>query len=235
MPTVIGWGLLLLQCTLLVQCHSWIDAMWCSPGTLGYPRNYRNRTDLPPNSPAFDRLMTYKIENYNSITPLCAITQKTPTQADRYPRLTCPPNATVHFRYNSNGHVTNDKCLPKDPRGCDGPYPVSSTWYILWNRTPSYELRRFNLPKIWNASHPAVRGGVKLVGNGPFDDGLCGQVGSKRPREGQPCEGSFQLPSVDSSQRISLVWFWAFNRIHNVGEEYTTCFDVDIEVETESG
>ncbi|OQR99858.1 hypothetical protein ACHHYP_04236 [Achlya hypogyna] len=194
------------------MAHSWIDSLHCAatPQTLGYPRNYSSRTELLEKKVVFDRFMTYAIEHRNNEQPLCAPSQRLPVQTKTHPRLKCPPDATVFFFYNENGHVTNDRCQPGDPRGCDGVYPKTTPWTVLWD--PSGDLGSAT-------RRDATAAGSRLVeiGRGWFDDGNCGNTekhGRRRAHQGQPC--------------IALVWHWVFDKIYGVGEEYTTCFDVEI-------
>ncbi|KAF0703826.1 Aste57867_7504 [Aphanomyces stellatus] len=219
------WGLLLAP----TVAHTWLDAMWCessrdSAATMGYPRNYLGRETTPN---GFDDVMSYRIENYAPTKPLCSATQAQATQVPKYPRLTCHADAVVHFVYNPNGHVTHNACHPNDPRGCDGPYAKSTNWYILWAKQ---SLVRGDLPAPWDAA--AARPAYSVVGQGPYDDQMCGEGPKfgKMRQVGQPCHGTFRLPAVAANTRLSLVWFWPFEKVYRVGEEYTTCFDIDVVV-----
>ncbi|CAK4072549.1 unnamed protein product [Aphanomyces euteiches] len=214
--------------------HSWVDSLWCeTPSMLGYPRSYLNRTESRAalGNVAFDRAMTYRIENYKSLSPLCSPSQEHPRQFDRYPRLTCPLGAIVHFAYSPNGHVAKDRCQPHDPRGCDGIYPPPTTWYVLWHMTRNKTLQRGDLPKPFNGTLESNTVPLVVIGQGPYDDGVCGEEpknGKARLGANFPCRGTFQLPKNATNQRMSLIWFWAFDRTYGVGEEYTTCFDIDV-------
>ncbi|KDO33836.1 hypothetical protein SPRG_01715 [Saprolegnia parasitica CBS 223.65] len=217
-----------------VHAHSWLDAITCGD-QIGYARNFSSRDALLRDGIVFDRFMTYRLENRNASQLLCAPTQRQPLQRTTHPRLVCAPGATVTFYYNENGHVTKDKCQPKDPRGCDGIYPKNTPWYVYWDVLGSNKTTRNDTTPLGSKANDTR---LMELGRGFFDDGLCGETtkyGQPRARQGRPCTGSFQLPFMNATTRntkntttqvLSLVWHWVFDKVYGVGEEYTTCFDI---------
>lgn len=196
------------------SAHTWLDKITCeATGAVGYPRNYVGH---------IDRAMTYKIEGRPADAPICGPNQQAAQNPTNFPRLACPAGSRVTFEYTPNGHVSVDQCIANDPRGC-APDGLARTTQWSVHFAPGGLNTRSQVNTV--AALNDYTGLQNVVGTGSYDDGQCGER-----RSGQPCKGSFTIPAdLPAGSVNQFVWYWIFDRDPNAnGEEYTTCFDVNI-------
>jgi hypothetical protein len=108
---------------------------------------------------------------------------------------------TLRLRWTPNGH---QRGAGQDPR----------TYTIHWTGTSGTQLN--NRLDLTSSN--------QIVGPTQFDDDCyCNNCA------GNPCYGRLTIPAGTPSGTYSFVWYWVFNRDPNGGgEEYTTCFDVQV-------
>jgi len=107
----------------------------------------------------------------------------------------------LRLKYFPNGHQRGAGQQPKN-------------WTIHWTGVPGTQLNnRLDL----NAAN-------RLVGPSPFDEEcFCNNCA------GDPCYGYLPIPANTPPGTYFFVWYWVFDRVPSSGgEEYTTCFDVQV-------
>jgi len=188
--------------------HSWLDCVKDIGTGLntgvgdckGFARNYPGR--LPGVN--VDEIMTYRIQPaiMGQNPPICAAGQRTANSySNQFPRAKANAGETLKMRWTPNGHQ----------RGA-GQNPL--TYTIHWTGKAGTQLNnRLDLTD-----------NTKLAGPFPFDEEcFCNNCA------GNPCYGRFTIPANLTTGTYSFIWYWIFNRAAGAGgEEYTTCFDVDV-------
>ncbi|KAI0221606.1 hypothetical protein L0F63_000965 [Massospora cicadina] len=165
--------------------------------------------------------MTHKILNRDDMAPACRPNfQDNPDNYSvKYPRTKTRPGQTKTVQYLENGHVTKDQMPPTFA-------PNPKTYSFHWTGKPyfgrtddgSQLLRRGDLG-------PTNQLGPTL----PFDDGACAEDNTKGRAGPLPCHGTYTIPQNTPPGVYQVVWWWKFDRDHLAsGEEYTSCFDVEV-------
>jgi hypothetical protein len=188
--------------------HSWLDCVK-DVGTgkntgpadcRGYSRGYPGRVS----GVNVDQIMTYRIipGQMGQNPPVCASTQRSSTQyTSTYYMTRANAGETLRLRWTPNGH---QRGAGQDPK----------TYTIHWTGTSGTQLN--NRLDLTSSN--------QIVGPTQFDDDCyCNNCA------GNPCYGRLTIPAGTPSGTYSFVWYWVFNRDPNGGgEEYTTCFDVQV-------
>ncbi|KAF9106478.1 hypothetical protein BGX29_009413 [Mortierella sp. GBA35] len=206
---------LLLGTTFLasttVEAHSWVDCVKTqnSGACAGYPTNYPTRANGDINT-----IYTYLISNRDNKAPLCKPgTQDTflrnkskPNHLPpNLPYTTAYPGETLKMNWQANGHL-----VPS------GGTKVS----IFWTGKKETVLKtRKDISRAGKAGSPA-----KVLGRFDFaNPGNCAD-----PKNANTvCTGKFTVPAGTPPGRYQFVWWWPFDK-NPVGEEYTTCFEINV-------
>lgn len=207
-----------------ITSHSWIDWIKCEDtGDVGYIRNYQGRDKIQD----FDLYMTYLLEGRNKDDNICSPHQSENKYFPNYPKLTCYPGSKVIFKYNTNGHVITDQCLPGDPRGClSNGHTADIYWSIHMN----------------NNIYPNQLLKVGDVNNNPQfndDSGLINYITKHQKfnfnntcnhESSEPCIGEFTIPTdIVTNRDYQFIWYWILDRDYRGnGETYTSCWDINI-------
>jgi len=220
--------LILFNQFYLNNSHTWLDQLSCScPETTGYTRGYLGREMIPN---IFDIYNTHQIQCRKAESPLCSPQQSQNFQYEKYPKLKCAPGSTVRFKYNPNGHISKDKCIEGDKRGCRGNLGPISYWYIASNKDIYPE-------------ELTIRGQINnntgLNINSTYDKKLKNMISlrnsydinGKCEEDCDACEGSFMLPmDLKNHTDYQFVFYHILDRnpFSMDGEEFTSCFTIHI-------
>ncbi|KAI9295804.1 hypothetical protein K502DRAFT_359995 [Neoconidiobolus thromboides FSU 785] len=195
-----------------VLTHSWLDCTdRRTDGSCGgYIRNFQGHYDL---------LSTYKILDRSPEVPLCDPKyQSVPYYKPEYPMAKVKSGQTLYFDYFENGHVNLDR-LPPDFK----PHPNIYSVYLN---------RKSYLGDLNDGSQYLKRKdlfGIEPLIKAPFDDGECSDITYFNRIGPKPCIGNYTIPMNLSIGVYQLIWVWHFDRDNNgKGEEYTSCFDVEV-------
>jgi len=198
-----------MLCIVLCSCHSWLDCtkdvgqgMNTGPQDCrGFSRGYPGRIG----GVNVDQVMTYRIQpavmGQNPL--ICANTQQSSNSyTDTYYMATAKAGETLRLRWTPNGHQQG---AGQDPR----------TYTIHWTGVAGTQLR----------NRLDLNSGNQILGPTAFDaECFCNNCA------GNPCYGHLTIPAGTPTGVYSFVWYWVFNRDANSGgEEYTTCFDVNVQ------
>jgi len=201
------YTVLLLIGLQLSNGHSWLDCVK-DVGTglrtgvadcKGFARGYPGRVS----GVNVDQIMTYRIQPavMGQNPPICGPGQRTANYSAAYPKAKANAGETLRMRWTPNGHQ----------KGA-GQNPL--TYSIHWTGKAGTQLN----------NRLDINDNNKLAGPFPFDETcFCNNCA------GDPCYGKFTIPPNTPSGSYSFIWYWIFNRdAASGGEEYTTCFDVDV-------
>jgi hypothetical protein len=236
--------------------HSWIEQLTVIEngiftGKNGYPRGYASRSDLG----FTDDMMTYLLPpsertRVNNFDLVCAPAQRSANQTETYPRLSVSPGSFIALKYLENGHVTLPQITPGKP-------PGSGTVFVFGTAQPSDNELLVDVFQ-WTADGTGGDQRGKLLAIQNFDDERCYQINSgdisvsrqqnfPNPAPNQPgsineqwCETDVFLPAdISAGSVFTIYWIWQWptapgtpGEPEGKDEYYTTCSDVDVNMET---
>ena len=62
-----------------------------------------------------------------------------------------------------------------------------------------------------------------------YDDGKCAEDSTRGRAGPRPCFATFSLPTNTKPGVYQIIWWWKFDKDpRGLGEEYTSCFDVEV-------
>ncbi|KAG0324339.1 hypothetical protein BGZ99_001953 [Dissophora globulifera] len=187
----------------LVQAHSWVDCTNMLPNgkCAGFPIGYPTRAN-----PDINTLYTYLVSGR---PPTAAVCQ--PGRQDIFPGknpASLPPASitageTLHLTWEANGHM-NHVTKPSDKRTKASVYWTGVPNKLLHTRS---ELTSKHLLKTMDFATP--------------------QVCDDPANPNTVCHGYVKVPKGTPAGKYQMVWWWRFDQ-NPVGEEYSTCFEVDV-------
>ncbi|KAG0256511.1 hypothetical protein BG011_004459 [Mortierella polycephala] len=191
----------------VVHSHSWLDCSNTLPSgqCVGFPIGYPSRAN-----PDINTLYTYLISGRPKNAPVCQ-----PGRQDVFPPKNQPkqfPSAKVYagqaldLTWQANGHMDFiDPANKAAPRTRVGVYWTGKPNKVLRTRkqlTKMTLLRSMDFATSANCDDPANPNTV--------------------------CHGKITIPKGTKPGKYQLVWWWRFDK-NPVGEEYTTCFEVNVQ------
>jgi len=217
---------LVLNTLVFVNAHSWPDNLKVTggsgpvDGSLGYIRGYVGH---------FDASSSYRIDTAQQ--SIYKDNEQVPNQPDaNFQKLKATPGSEITTEWHENGHTTND--TPEN----NAPGYNSGKVYMYGSTQPPATLTLEEI-RAWTPDG----GQSRLLGEFPFDDGLCAEEGSQgKPRAiprfknggGGPCKGKFNLPEdLKSGTIYTVYWVWDFSGKVPGGkhfEWYSAVMDIDI-------
>ncbi|KAG0004829.1 hypothetical protein BGZ80_002057 [Entomortierella chlamydospora] len=187
-----------------VQAHSWLDCANTLPSgkCAGYPIGYPTRAN-----PDINTLYTYLISGRVNTTAVCQ-----PGRQDIFPGknpanlppTTAVPGQKLHLTWEANGHMNNVQSS-SEPRTKVQVYWTGVPKKLIHTRAelsnPKLLLATMDFATPQNCDEPANPNTV--------------------------CNGYITIPKGTKPGKYQLVWWWRFDK-NPVGEEYSTCFEVDV-------
>ncbi|KAF2188476.1 hypothetical protein K469DRAFT_724450 [Zopfia rhizophila CBS 207.26] len=231
---------LLLSTVLLfgqVLAHTWNEQLTIIEnglfnGSNGYPRGYVSRSSAGFN----DDMMTYLLPplasgrtRVDGSDLLCAPTQRSANQTNKYPRLTASPRAYVAIKYLENGHVTLPETKPENR--------MLLMDVLQWTRDGTGGSKRGRLLTAQNLDdgrcYQINDGNISIARQEQFPNPVKGQP---RSVDEQWCETDVVIPTnvtIDSTYTVYWVRQWPTapgspGLPDGKDEYYTTCSDIDI-------
>ncbi|KAF9431908.1 hypothetical protein BGZ76_011534 [Entomortierella beljakovae] len=201
---------LLLVSLPLSQGHSWLDCSMTLPdGTCaGFPIGYPTRAN-----PDINTLYTYLINGHDNNAPVCQPGRQDILPGNNPPNL--PPASvsagdTLHLTWQPNGHLNNVQS-PSEPR---------TRVQIYWTGSPRSQIRTRG-----EFSNPSL-----LLKDMDF---ATPQNCDDPANPNTICHGDITIPKGTAPGTYQMVWWWRFDK-NPIGEEYSTCFEVDVKATTGS-
>ncbi|KAF9280220.1 hypothetical protein BKA57DRAFT_451003 [Linnemannia elongata] len=199
-----------LLSTSLTEAHSWVDCVKTLPSgkCAGYPTNYPTRANGDINT-----IYTYLISSRNNAAPLCKPgTQdtfllnkdKANHQPPNLPFAQAYPGETLTMNWEANGH------LVRTGKG--------TKVTIFWTGKSNKVLK----------TRKDIASGRNGLGKALAVFDFANPGNCKDPNNANTeCTGKFTIPKDTAPGRYQFVWWWPFDK-NPVGEEYTTCFEVNV-------
>ncbi|KAF9354140.1 hypothetical protein BGX34_011188 [Mortierella sp. NVP85] len=197
-------GISFLHEATTVQAHSWLDCSNLLPS--GQCAGYPIGYPTRAN-PDINTLYTYLISGRPANAPVCQ-----PGRQDIFPSKNpknLPPASTkpggkLHLTWQPNGHL-EEKRTKVSVYWSGKPNKLIKTRSELAN--PQRLLKEMDFASPQNCDDP------------------------KNPNT--ICHGYITIPKNTKPGKYQLVWYWPFDK-NPVGEEYSTCFEVDVKAPTPS-
>lgn len=208
--TTLLLGTTLLGTTSFTEAHSWVDCVKTLPSgkCAGYATNYPTRANGDINT-----IYTYLISSRNNAAPLCKPgTQdtfllnkdKANHQPPNLPFAKAYPGETLTMNWQANGH------LVRTGKG--------TKVTIFWTGKSNKVLK----------TRKDIASGRNGLGKALAVFDFANPGNCKDPNNANTeCTGKFTIPKDTAPGRYQFVWWWPFDK-NPVGEEYTTCFEVNV-------
>ncbi|KAG0053171.1 hypothetical protein BGZ83_001581 [Gryganskiella cystojenkinii] len=210
--------ILVIQETVLlgVTAHSWLDCSQTASASSckGYAIGYPSRAN-----PDINTLYTYLVSGRNNAASVCQPGRQnrfSTSSAKKDKSLPFPPvvakaGQTLNLSWEANGHLDDPK-----HHIVSGAAKAPSQVEVYWTGKPETLL--------------TTRG--KVVDNKKM---MLAQMNFATPANcddpknpNTVCHGKVQIPKGTKPGRYQLVWWWKFDK-NPVGEEYSTCFQVNVQ------
>ncbi|KAG0308188.1 Folylpolyglutamate synthetase [Dissophora globulifera] len=199
-------GLLISQdAGVVVDAHSWLDCSNTLPNgqCIGYPIGYPTRAN-----PDINTLYTYLITARAPTASVCQPGRQTIFPGNNPPNL--PPASvsagqTLHLTWEPNGHLDN----------VQSPAQFRTKVEIYWTGVPN---------KLIGTRAELQQNPSLLLTSMDF---ATPQNCDDPANANTVCHGYVTVPQGTAPGKYQMVWFWPFNK-NPVGEEYSTCFEVDV-------
>ncbi|KAK3846781.1 MAG: hypothetical protein J3R72DRAFT_433573 [Linnemannia gamsii] len=198
--------------TTVTEAHSWVDCVKTlgSGACAGYPTNYPTRSNGDINT-----IYTYLISGRNNASPLCKPGTQDTFLLNKDRRNHLPPNLpfakaypgeTLTMNWQANGHLVRTGSGTKVT--------------VFWTGKSNKVLKtRKDISQAGKSGSPAKALAVFDFAN----PGNC-----KDPNNANTeCTGKLTIPKNTAPGRYQFVWWWPFDK-NPVGEEYTTCFEINV-------
>ncbi|KAG0329310.1 Folylpolyglutamate synthetase [Dissophora globulifera] len=189
----------------VVDAHSWLDCSNTLPNgqCVGYPIGYPTRAN-----PDINTLYTYLITARAPTASVCQPGRQTIFPGNNPPNL--PPASvsagqTLHLTWEPNGHLDN----------VQSPAQFRTKVEIYWTGVPN---------KLIGTRAELQQNPSLLLTSMDF---ATPQNCDDPANANTVCHGYVTVPQGTAPGKYQMVWFWPFNK-NPVGEEYSTCFEVDV-------
>jgi len=178
--------------------HSWLDCVGYSGSAKGAFCKGYPRSYPGREAQVVTDEYTVRINDRPSNAPVCGGGQTSPTYSSKFPMATARAGESLTLSWQANGHYEK---------------PAHTQVHIHWTGKPGTQLETYG--ELSSANTVAtMEFANKAICVDPNDDNTV-------------CTGALPIPVGTKPGKYFFVWRWVFDN-NPSGEEYTTCFDVQV-------